>query len=258
MKYVKTHIGSYETEEGTKYQVHLNGYNKTHSTLEEAELDLHNRIIDMKVKDHEYPYDFVSLLFGDDIPSIEWINEHFDKNLKYVMQTLTEREQEVITLRDIEGYTLEAVAERYHITKERVRQIEAKAIRKIRSSYRMKTLQRGQELSAWEAEIKDLSEKLIAKKDEMIRQLNNPETIEILPEDLYANTKLWKLDLSVRSYNCLDRAGFKTLADFIDVKIEDLMKVRNLGRKSLKEIVFKLQEWGIFVKGYETVFPKEG
>ena len=50
------------------------------------------------------------------------------------------------------------------------------------------------------------------------------------------------LDLSVRSYNCLKRANINTVADLTEKTEEDMMKVRNLGRKSLEEVKKKLQE----------------
>lgn len=63
------------------------------------------------------------------------------------------------------------------------------------------------------------------------------------------NSKLDKtiedLDLSVRSYNCLRRASINTVADLTNKTEEDMMKVRNLGRKSLKEIKEKLESLGL-------------
>ena len=50
-----------------------------------------------------------------------------------------------------------------------------------------------------------------------------------------------ELDLSVRSFNCLKRAGINTVEDFINRSEEDMMRVRNLGRKSLDEVVAKLE-----------------
>ncbi len=51
-----------------------------------------------------------------------------------------------------------------------------------------------------------------------------------------------ELDLSVRSYNCLKRAGINTVEDLTLRKEEEMMKVRNLGRKSLDEVIGKLKE----------------
>jgi DNA-directed RNA polymerase subunit alpha len=54
-----------------------------------------------------------------------------------------------------------------------------------------------------------------------------------------------ELDLSVRSYNCLKRAGINTVEDLTNRTEEDMMKVRNLGRKSLEEVLQKLQGLGL-------------
>ncbi len=53
-----------------------------------------------------------------------------------------------------------------------------------------------------------------------------------------------ELDLSVRSFNCLKRAGINTLEDLISKSESDMMKVRNLGRKSLEEVILKLNSLG--------------
>ena len=53
-----------------------------------------------------------------------------------------------------------------------------------------------------------------------------------------------ELDLSVRSFNCLKRAGINTVEDLIEKSEEDMMKVRNLGRKSLDEVIGKLDALG--------------
>ncbi|VBB04864.1 rna polymerase alpha dna-directed subunit chain nucleotidyltransferase transferase transcription transcriptase [Lucifera butyrica] len=68
------------------------------------------------------------------------------------------------------------------------------------------------------------------------------------PEDGTAKTMemtIEDLDLSVRSYNCLKRAGINTVAELVQKTEEDMMKVRNLGRKSLEEVKKKLIELGL-------------
>lgn len=57
-----------------------------------------------------------------------------------------------------------------------------------------------------------------------------------------------ELDLSVRSFNCLKRAGINTVEDLINKSEEDMMKVRNLGRKSLEEVIAKLDSFGYTLK----------
>ena len=56
------------------------------------------------------------------------------------------------------------------------------------------------------------------------------------------------LDLSVRSFNCLKRANINTVADLAEKTEEDMMKVRNLGRKSLEEVKKKLEELGLALR----------
>ena len=54
-----------------------------------------------------------------------------------------------------------------------------------------------------------------------------------------------ELDLSVRSFNCLKRANINTVEDLISKTEDDMMKVRNLGRKSLEEVITKLAMMGL-------------
>ena len=57
-----------------------------------------------------------------------------------------------------------------------------------------------------------------------------------------------ELDLSVRSFNCLKRAGINTVAELVQRNMEDMMKVRNLGKKSLEEVEQKLAALGLALK----------
>lgn len=57
-----------------------------------------------------------------------------------------------------------------------------------------------------------------------------------------------ELDLSVRSFNCLKRADINTVEDLISKSEEDMMKVRNLGRKSLEEVIYKLNSLGFTLR----------
>ena len=59
------------------------------------------------------------------------------------------------------------------------------------------------------------------------------------------------LDLSVRSYNCLKRANIQTVEDLTQKTEEEMMRVRNLGKKSLKEVKDKLAELGLGFKSFD-------
>ncbi len=61
-------------------------------------------------------------------------------------------------------------------------------------------------------------------------------------------TTIEDLDFSVRAYNCLKRAGIHTLQDLVNRSENDMMKIRNLGKKSLKEVLDKVKELGLVLR----------
>ena len=68
---------------------------------------------------------------------------------------------------------------------------------------------------------------------------------EVSKKEKVLETTIEELDLSVRSYNCLKRAAINTVQDLTNKSENDMMKVRNLGRKSLEEVVAKLASMGL-------------
>lgn len=82
----------------------------------------------------------------------------------------------------------------------------------------------------------------------------NAKTAEIMVEkeenekEKVLEMNIDELELSVRSYNCLKRAGINTVEELTNKSSEDMMKVRNLGRKSLEEVLAKLKELGLSLK----------
>ena len=71
---------------------------------------------------------------------------------------------------------------------------------------------------------------------------------EVASKEKVLEITIEELDLSVRSFNCLKRAGINTVEDLISRSEEDMMKVRNLGRKSLEEVIGKLEALGLALK----------
>ena len=111
---------------------------------------------------------------------------------------------------------------------------------------------RGEEIS-----LADLGEEEIANYMEALS--NDPiEEISCGNLTLGESEPLWEtpavdmnideLELSVRAYNCLKRAGIYTVADLTNRSAEEMMKVRNLGRKSLDEVLAKLKELGLHLR----------
>ena len=86
----------------------------------------------------------------------------------------------------------------------------------------------------------DLTE--VAKSAEVMKET------ETASDDRMLDRTIEELDLSVRSYNCLKRAGINTVFDLTEKTEPEMMKVRNLGRKSLEEVKVKLADLGLGLK----------
>ena len=92
---------------------------------------------------------------------------------------------------------------------------------------------------------------LSAHLDSFINLSENAKTAEIIVakedegKEKVLEMSIDELELSVRSYNCLKRAGINTVEELTNRTPEDMMKVRNLGRKSLEEVLAKLKELGL-------------
>ena len=82
----------------------------------------------------------------------------------------------------------------------------------------------------------------IAKSTEVMKEVDTESDDRILDRTIE------ELDLSVRSYNCLKRAGINTVHDLTEKSEAEMMKVRNLGRKSLEEVKLKLIDLGLGLK----------
>lgn len=103
-------------------------------------------------------------------------------------------------------------------------------------------------------EIVSLAARIIEDHIKMFVELSENFSKDILiPRESDNHKKVLEMniddmDLSVRSYNCLKRAGIQTVADLTDRTEEDMLKVRNLGRKSLDEVIAKLESYGLSLK----------
>lgn len=100
-----------------------------------------------------------------------------------------------------------------------------------------------------------LAARILIEHFEIVTNLNKIADITGLltdeednPEAKALETPIEELDLSVRAYNCLKRAGIHTLQDLTNMTENEMMKIRNLGKKSLKEVIDKTKEMGLSFK----------
>lgn len=170
------------------------------------------------------------------------------------LNSLKERDRKVLEYRFKHGMTLEEVGKIYGVTRDRIRQIEAKTIRRLRNpqfwkKWKMDTMHMAldiaKERDALRLENICLKEKLskIANVMDM-----KPEEIETRFSTEEKEVSVEDLELSVRSYNCLKRAGVNFVSDMKEWTLDDLMNVRNLGRRSADEIMTALLSHGIDIR----------
>ncbi len=105
---------------------------------------------------------------------------------------------------------------------------------------------------AWAAKILIDHLQLLTKVDEQVSEMDSvmkEAQGEVQNKGLVMMIE--DLDLSVRSYNCLKRAGIQTVEELTQKTEDEMMRVRNLGKKSLKEVKDKIYELGLSLKSYE-------
>lgn len=198
-----------------------------------------------------YPFN----LSRDIFDSEEEARKVYIPGISAALATLTEREQGVLMCRFQRKLTLEQTAKEYGITRERIRQIQAKALRKLRHPSRANMLKAVPltELQAEHAEYYKLQndyEWLKKAFETITAQKAEPGVIIPMAQQASAlEKKIEELDLSVRPYNCLKRAGKGTIRDIAEMHKSELSQVRNLGRKSYEEVIEKLKYYGIELKG---------
>lgn len=86
--------------------------------------------------------------------------------------------------------------------------------------------------------------------DSGVKEINPYKEPEAQEDNRYQNMMIEELDLSVRSNNCLKRAGITTVMELTQRSEDEMMKVRNLGKKSLKEVKERLARFGLHFRDY--------
>lgn len=172
------------------------------------------------------------------------------QGIEAALDTLTEREKDVIKRRIFDGQTLREVADFYGRRPERIRQIESKALRKLRKKpvFKLadpKSLQ--VHVRDLEATVVELNKKLQLKDSALAGYETGDEKIEQYDPQLRANVArtIDDLELSVRTRNCLITGRIKYIGHLVQKQENDLLKTKNFGRKSLNEIKSSLELWGL-------------
>lgn len=146
---------------------------------------------------YEVEWNILRDIYDDEMPEF----------IKKAFLTLSPREKEVLKLRHVDHLTLDEIGKIYGVTRERIRQIEQNAFRKIRHRI------------------------TLYDKNARIGELDTDDNIDILL-------------LSVRTRNCLKRGGIHSITKLVSLSYEQLSETKNIGPKAIDEINEKLVQRG--------------
>lgn len=178
----------------------------------------------------------------------------FAKRLEqYVLESdcLTDREKNVVVLRSIRAKTYEEIAREYQVAGERIRQIEARAIRKLRYLAPVKIVQ------------EFYTEMTSEKKNELANRVGSTIIEFLLDEDpnteqederiktsmreeRLRSVELHEVGLSFCTYACLRRNNIENLLDLSECSLKELSHLRGIGRKSIDDICQSVKKYPDF------------
>ena len=206
------------------------------------------------MKKKEYPENLLAQVFVNGLPTD--LPDDITLVLEYIIQkTLTEREGRVLDMLYKRYMTMAAIGEEYGLRAERIRQIEAKAVRKLRHPSRSKYILMGMEGyinylrdTAVDERLREYKKEIISL-EKKIAELTDTEYEEEKNE--LENAPLAELDLSVRTFNILYRAGYSTVKELLDADAEKIVSLPNLGLKNFSDLIDVLSEKGFGWKSAE-------
>ncbi len=198
----------------------------------------------------EYPLNLLDAVDSDNVWQYP-VPADINGTVEYLLHTfLSQRENDILHQRFKLCKTYAEIGEIYQITGERVRKIEEKALNRLRSPGCMKYLQNGI-YKATQIDINNAAEQAVSAELSTavayLRELliNKTNFLDERPVIVTAKTEIEDLNLSVRCYNSVKRAGINKVGDLEKITFRELRHIRNLGKHSLDELIEKLAEQGV-------------
>lgn len=191
-----------------------------------------------------YPYNLLGNIIGPEALAVNFVttNHLLDDMDQLLDNHVPEREALILRLRFINGMSLQAIADILNVTHERVRQLEAKAIRRLRHVvYTQKLLQSSQILENQE-KIEE-QQRTIAALESQISYLRGQIEQEVGYEPLALTNTIDMLELTNRAYNHLCMSGIETVEDVLkSILSDELYSLRGMGRTSINSILYRLHQ----------------
>ncbi len=174
----------------------------------------------------------VTAVYPTELPA-DIITDDIKAGLDYALSTLADREREIIRMRYQERLPLRDIGIAIGVTTERIRSLDDKILRKLREPQRLGYIKYGK--CGYDA--------LITQREEEKRNAKVDSQRKMTMEEL---------DLTVRSFNCLKVRGCDTVGDIADLTEEEIIKTKNLGKKSMIEIAEALQAIGVYNTAWDV------
>lgn len=214
------------------------------------------------IVDVDYPFNLLETIVQNSSLEVPLtMTDDRIRGLQYAMSTLEPREYEVLMYRYNSKMTLRAIGEIYGLSVERMRQIENKALRKLRTPSRWNYIKLGVAgywqqrkkqyydqgyrtgyLDGYENGVKD-------EKEGRKRAYEDNPVLDLIIENL---------ELSTRAFQCLRRMGCHRIGDVAAKDAESILKTRNMGKKSMDEIARALHKRNIVGTAWDQFILAEG
>lgn len=200
-------------------------------------------------KELSYPENLLAVITDSTkLDPIDSFSKEQQAGLNYALFTLEDREREVLRMRYEEGLTINEIAAEFSVSQGRVRQIESKALVRLRYPYRWNYIKMGitgfLQYKARSEYNRGYSDGHRAGYADGFEDGKRGVTRELGPDHIL-NQPLEQLNLSVRPHNCLVSKHCKTIGDVARLSEDQIRVIRNFGRKSAEEVAQKLKDIGI-------------
>ena len=180
--------------------------------------------------------------------------------IQYAISTLNEREQRVITRRYKDRKNLREIGEEIGVKQERSRQIETAALRKLRYPRNMRFITMGVDgyikdrckveyERGYQVGYNEGYQQGVNEASNGVSKAGISVTIVSLPIEA--------LDLSVRSFNALRRAGYETIGELLNVDEKGIIHIKNLGTKQRQEVAVSLYRYGLSQTAWDIYRPRK-
>lgn len=185
----------------------------------------------MSRKKKEYPYNLLEEVFTYKEYELTEITDDMAAGLAHAISVLGERREAILRMYYAEGKNAREIAEHFGVSSSAICSMKRNAVMRLRRPDAMCYITYG--LKGFEERIQRLRlEKEVKKNSEQYQQV--------------MGVRFEELDLSVRSFNCLRRAGFVMIRDIVDLNEDEIIGIKNMSWKQYDEIGRKLLARGVF------------